>query len=273
MEEQVYEKIKLNVKRLLGIDLNQYKSEQMQRRLDLWLIRVGFPNWEDYFHDLGKNPTDLAKFRDYLTINVSEFFRDKDRWDTLHNTFLPLLIKESISTRSQRITDGLRIWSAGCSNGSEPYTLAILLNELAPGRNHYITATDLDRTILMKARSRGPYSADDTRNVSPDLKAKYFETVGNQFYFKEGVGKKVTFKEQNMLTDSFENNFDLIVCRNVIIYFTLEAKDTLYKKFYGSLRPGGLLFLGGTEMIPRPSEIGFVNKAGSFYQKGMGNGK
>ena len=167
----------------------------------------------------------------------------------------------------------MRIWSAGCSNGSEPYTLAILLNELAPGRNHYIVATDLDRTILMKARARGPYSADDTRNVSPELKAKYFDTVGNQFFIKEGIGKKVTFKEQNMLTDPFENNFDLIVCRNVIIYFTLEAKDTLYKRFYGGLRAGGLLFLGGTEMIPRPSEIGFINKAGSFYQKGLGNGQ
>ncbi len=81
---------------MLNIDLNQYKSEQMQRRLDSWLIRVGFPNWEDYFHNLGKNPTDLAKFRDYLTINVSEFFRDKDRWDSLQKTFLPLLIKECI---------------------------------------------------------------------------------------------------------------------------------------------------------------------------------
>ena len=102
MEEKVYEKIKLNVKRLLDIDLNQYKSEQMQRRLDSWLIRVGFPNWEDYFHDLGNKPTDLAKFRDYLTINVSEFFRDKDRWESLQKAFLPVLLKEFIANRSQR---------------------------------------------------------------------------------------------------------------------------------------------------------------------------
>lgn len=270
MEEIVYEKIKQNVKRLLAIDLNQYKSEQMQRRLDSWLIRAGFPNWEEYFHNLGKNPTDLAKFRDYLTINVSEFFRDKDRWDSLQKTFLPSLIKECIANRSQGVNNGLRIWSAGCSNGSEPYSLAILLNELAPGRNHYFLATDLDRTILMKARARGPYSADDTRNVSADIRARYFDTIGNQYFIKDGIAKRVTFKEQNMLTDPFENNFDLIVCRNVIIYFTIEAKETLYKKFYEGLRAGGLLFLGGTEMIPRPSEIGFINKTGSFYQKGNG---
>ena len=162
----------------------------------------------------------------------------------------------------------MRIWSAGCSNGSEPYTLAIILNEIAPGRNHYILATDLDRSILAKARARGPYTAEDTRNVTPELCLKYFDAENSRYFVKENIGKRVTFKEQNMLTDPFENNFDLIVCRNVIIYFTMEAKAALYKKFHDGLRNGGYLFLGGTEIIPRPSEIGLSNKGGSFYQKG-----
>ena len=269
MDEIVYSKIKINVKKLLNIDLNQYKGEQMQRRLDSWLIRVGVANWDEYFTNISKSPVDLAKFRDYLTINVSEFFRDKERWETLKKTFLPTLLKELSAGRIAGSSNGLRIWSAGCSNGSEPYTLAILLDELAPGRNHYILATDLDRSILAKARARGPYTAEDTRNVTPEQRIKYFDTVNSQYFVKEGIGKRVTFKEQNMLIDHFEENFDLIVCRNVIIYFTLEAKAILYKKFNDGLRTGGILFLGGTEIIPRPSDIGFSNKGGSFYQKGI----
>lgn len=269
MDEIVYTKIKNNVKKLLNIDLNQYKGEQMQRRLDSWLIRVGATNWDEYFLNISKNPVDLAKFRDYLTINVSEFFRDKERWDTLRNSFIPSLIKESISGRIAGTKNALRIWSAGCSNGSEPYTLAIILDELAPGRDIYILGTDLDRSILAKARARGPYTAEDTRNVTPEQRTKYFDIVGSQYFIKESIGKRVTFKEQNMLTDKFEENFDLIVCRNVIIYFTLEAKTILYKKFNDALRKGGILFLGGTEIIPRPSEIGFANKGGSFYLKGI----
>ena len=270
MEDVIYQKIKQNVKKMLNIDLNQYKSEQMQRRLDSWLIRVDGKNWDDYFYFLGKSPADTAKFRDYLTINVSEFFRDQDRWESLRKTVLPGLVKELSINRTPGNNSGLRIWSAGCSNGSEPYTLSIILEELAPGRNHYLLATDLDRTILTKARARGPYTADDTRNVSADHRKKYFEEVNSQFYIKESIAKRVTFKEQNMLTDPFENNFDLIVCRNVIIYFTIEAKAVLYKKFYDGLRNGGVLFLGGTEIIPRPSDIGFTNVGGSFYYKGTG---
>jgi chemotaxis protein methyltransferase CheR len=268
MEEIVYEKIKSHVKKLLNIDLNQYKNEQMQRRLDSWLIRVSAKSWDEYFVNLGKNPADLAKFRDYLTINVSEFFRDADRWEILRKTFLTTLLKEAAGNRISSSNNGLRIWSAGCSNGSEPYSLAIILDEIAPNRNHYILATDLDRSILAKARAGGPYSTDDSRNVTPEHRLKYFNSENSHFHIKENIGKRVTFKEQNMLTDPFENNFDLIVCRNVIIYFTIEAKAILYKKFHDGLRNGGILFLGGTEIIPRPSEIGLTNKGGSFYQKG-----
>lgn len=265
MEEAIYNKIKLNVKKLLNIDLSQYKSEQMQRRLDSWLVRSGVPNWDEYLKQLGTDSKELARFRDYLTINVSEFFRDQDRWTTVRTKIIPELARASLSTPARGV---LRLWSAGCSNGSEPYTLAILLDELTPMKSsHYILATDLDRSILNKARARGPYSAEDIRNVSAEEKTKYFDAGGPPFFVKESLAKRVTFKEHNMLLEPFESSFDLLVCRNVIIYFTMEAKAELYKKFYSSLRPGGILFLGGTEIIPRPSETGFVNLGGSFYQK------
>jgi chemotaxis protein methyltransferase CheR len=266
MEDQVYQNIIVHVKRLLGIDLNQYKSEQMRRRLDSWLIRVAAPDWDTYFKRISTEQQDLSKFRDYLTINVSEFFRDSDRWDALRSKIFPGLISTLQSNRTiQPTTGGLRIWSAGCSNGSEPYTLMMILDEMAPLFHHYILATDLDRSILSKARSRGPYIADDIKNVKPTLVSRYFEGDKAPFYLKEKYSGRITFKEHNLLKDPFEKNFDLIVCRNVIIYFTNEAKAQLYKNFHDSLRPGGVLFLGGTEIMPKPSDIGFQNTGGSFY--------
>ncbi len=267
MEQTVYENIKIQVKKLLNIDLNQYKSEQMQRRLDSWLVRSGIPTWDEYIRKLSSDQKELSKFRDYLTINVSEFFRDQDRWSTLRTKVMPQLLKEAMSKADLASKNSLRIWSAGCSNGSEPFTLAIMLDELSANKNHYILATDLDRSILAKARGRGPYSPDDIRNVATEQRTKYFDAGGPPWYVKENIAKKITFREHNLLMDPFEKNFDLIVCRNVIIYFTVEAKDILYRKFNESLRPGGILFLGGTEIIPRPAEIGFSNLGGSFYQK------
>lgn len=268
MEEAIYNKIKLNVKKLLNIDLNQYKPEQMQRRLDSWLVRCGMTSWDEYFKLISTDSKELAKFRDYLTINVSEFFRDQDRWNTLRAKVVPELIKESMAQNSGTGKGALKVWSAGCSNGSEPYSLAILFDELTTMRSsHYLLATDLDRSILARAKARGPYSAEDTRNVNAEQRAKYFDPGGPPYYVKDIIAKRVLFKEHNLLLDPFEKDFDLIVCRNVIIYFTVEAKAVLYSKFHQALRPGGILFLGGTEIIPRPSEIGFANLGGSYYQK------
>jgi chemotaxis protein methyltransferase CheR len=268
MDEAVYAKIKLNVKKLLNIDLNQYKAEQMQRRLDSWLVRSGIASWDEYVKIIATDSKELSKFRDYLTINVSEFFRDQDRWNTLKSKVIPDLVKDANFKTEPGAKGTLRIWSAGCSNGSEPYSLAIMLDEITTMKtSHYILATDLDRSILTRARARGPYSADDTRNVNSEQRGKYFDAGGPPYFVKDLISKRVTFKEHNLLLDPFEKNFDLIVCRNVIIYFTLEAKAELYQKFHSSLRPGGILFLGGTEIIPRPSEIGFINMGGSYYQK------
>lgn len=268
MDEAAYNKIKVNVKKLLNIDLSQYKAEQMQRRLDSWLVRSGVASWDDYLKTVSTDTKELSRFRDYLTINVSEFFRDQDRWNTLRSKVVPDLIKAAMAKNDAAAKGALRVWSAGCSNGSEPYSLSILFDETTAMRSsHYILATDLDRTILARARARGPYSAEDTRNVNADQRAKYFDAGGPPYYVKDTIAKRVTYKEHNLLLDNFEKDFDLIVCRNVIIYFTLEAKSELYKKFHSALRPGGILFLGGTEIIPRPSDIGFSNLGGSYYQK------
>jgi chemotaxis protein methyltransferase CheR len=263
METDIYVMVKASVKKIYNIDLSYYKDEQMKRRLDSWLARSRMLSWSDYFHFVKSDQVEQDRFRNYLTINVTEFFRDKDRWDLLRKDIIPELMKDNGHFQLHK---GLRVWSAGCSIGVEAYTLAILLDEMAPTQSHYLLATDMDRGALQKARARGPYNQDEIRNLSAEQKQKYL-MPGPPYSVKETLSKRITYKEQDLLNDTFETGFDLIVCRNVIIYFTNEAKAMLYNKFYGALRPGGVLFLGGTEIIPRPAEIGFRNHGISFYIK------
>jgi chemotaxis protein methyltransferase CheR len=262
MDANVYAQIKVSIKRALNIDLEHYKDEQMKRRLDSWLVRTHKDSWKDYFQLLATDKSELEKFRNYLTINVTEFFRDPARWDFVRQEILPYLIKNS---RSQHQTGGLKLWSAGCSIGTEAYTMAIMMDESAAGQKYSILATDLDRGALLKARARGPYSPDDIRGLSPIQRQKYLTPAPH--HAVESLQKNINFQEQNLITDRFDTGFDLIVCRNVVIYFTPETKETLYGKFSAALRPGGILFVGGTEIISGSAKFGLQNFGISFYKK------
>ncbi len=264
METEVYTQVVRTVKKILNIDLTYYKDEQMKRRLDSWLVRNNAPTWEFYFHFVSNNPVELLRFRNYLTINVTEFFRDPDRWQALRTQIVPYLLRDE---QNRPRSGCLKVWSAGCSIGIEAYTLSILLSETVRGMSYAITATDIDRGALDQARARGPYRAEEVRTLAPEMRAKYLDEREKGFFAKESLQKTITFAEQDLNADRFGTSFDLIVCRNVIIYFTNEAKSVLYRKFNAALRPGGVLFLGGTEIIPTPKEIGFRSVATSFYVK------
>jgi chemotaxis protein methyltransferase CheR len=261
MDANIYAQVKVSIKQKLKIDLENYKDEQMKRRLDSWLVRTHSNTWHDYFNLLSNNAEELERFRNYLTINVTEFFRDANRWTTLRDEILPYLL-----SASSHESNGLKLWSAGCSIGAEAYTLAIMIAEAAPLRKYSLLATDLDRGALNKAKSRGPYGPEDTRNLSLAQRQKYL-TPNTPYYVTEGLQKNIRFEEQDLLTTRFEVGFDLIVCRNVVIYFTAEAKDKLYAKFCAALRPGGVLFMGGTEIISGPAKYGLQNFGISFYKK------
>ena len=263
MEAEIYSQVKISIKRALNIDLENYKEEQMKRRLDSWLVRSHIASWKEYFSLINSDSGELERFRNYLTINVTEFFRDQNRWNHVRTEILPYLIKNSAQQNSP---NGLRLWSAGCSTGAEAYTLAIIMEESAPTQKYSILATDLDRGALFKARSRGPYSPDDVRNLTPSQHQKYI-TPTPPYYASEKLQRNVRFQEQNLLEDRFEGDFDLIVCRNVVIYFTAESKEFLYEKFSKALRPGGVLFVGGTEIISGPTKFGLQNFGISFYKK------
>lgn len=259
MEPREYIFFKRKIAALLGLDLNNYKSPQMQRRIKSYLLRSGYPNWPSYFRAMKDDRAELNKLKDYLTINVSAFFRDPKKFTHLQDTILPMLLKGRPK---------LRIWSAGCSRGHEPYSIAIMLSQMTNlYRKHYILATDIDQSALKFVQNGGPYSPDDIVNVSPDILERYFKRDGENYHVIESIRKKITCNSHNLLDDSFGNGYDLIICRNVVIYFTAEAKNSLYQRFYDALRPGGIFFVGGTEIITKSTEIGFESLGNSFYRR------
>lgn len=252
-----YQKFIGNIKRKTGIDLSLYKEAQMKRRLTSLYERKGYKNFEDFYDAIHKDPKVLDEFLDRMTINVSEFYRNKERWEVLENTIYPRLL-----TKNKK----LKIWSAACSTGEEPYSLAMVLTTHVPLRDISILATDLDEGAISRAKV-GLYADRSLKNVPKKVVNEYFVNEGAHYQVKDDIKKTVTFKQHNLLNDRYETGFDLIVCRNVMIYFTEEAKDEIYMNFSKSLKPGGILFVGSTEQIFNPEKYGLASIETFFYQK------
>lgn len=258
MDDADWVNFKRKLKAKTEIDLDLYKEPQMKRRIGNLVNRGKFDGYTAYFDHVVQDKDDFAAFIEYLTINVSEFFRTPEKFGKLETDVIPDLLK-----RSPR----LKIWSAGCSIGAEPYSLAIILKELTPGVKHQILATDLDVEILVKAR-QGVYTENELKSMTPERRSRYFDRVeGGKFAVKDEIKRCIEFKRHNLLKDSFETGFDLILCRNVVIYFTEEAKDQLYANFFRALKPGGILFVGATEAILNFRALGYTSFQPFFYQR------
>lgn len=246
-----------SIKRKTGIDLAAYKEAQMKRRLTSLYEKKGYKNFLTFFEALDKDRDLMNEFLDRMTINVSEFYRNGKRWEILQSKIFPKLL----ATNKR-----LKIWSAACSTGEEPYTTAMVLSNHVSLSQIAIQATDLDENAIQRAKV-GIYPERSLAEVPNDMKSKYFEQQ-NQFYkVDEAIKKTVTFRKHNLLKDTYEKNFDLIICRNVMIYFTEDAKDQIYQNFSDSLRSGGILFVGSTEQIFNPGKYGFETEDTFFYRK------
>jgi chemotaxis protein methyltransferase CheR len=190
-----------------------------------------------------------------ITINVSEFLRNPEAFQTLRAGHLPGLL----AGRTM-----FRVWSAGCSLGYEPYSIAMLVRELSPTIAVRILATDLDERILAQARS-SRYTEAQMVGVSSARRTRFFQHDGEAWEVRPELRAMVTFRRHDLLREVFGSAFDLIVCRNVAIYFTEEAKAQLYARFARALRPGGLLFVGATEAISGARAFGLEPAQPGFY--------
>ncbi len=248
---------KKKIERKFGLNLNGYKEKQLKRRIDSLMLSRGVTGYEAYYNMLVENKEQWQIFLDKVTINVSEFFRNPNIFNFLEREIIPELLKSK---------KRLKIWSAACSNGAEPYSVAMILNDLAPTANHTIEASDLDEGILKQARE-GKYDEKSVKNVSKERLKKYFVQRNGLFEIVPKIKGKVVFYKHDLLKDSYGKNFDLILCRNVTIYFTPETQKKIYNGFFDSLNRGGILFIGATENILHYKELGFEKVASWFYRK------
>jgi chemotaxis protein methyltransferase CheR len=252
-----YEEFKSQVLLLTGINLSAYKENQMKRRIDAIIKKNQCNNYAEYIRLLKANPVSLQEFITYLTINVTEFFRNPSQWDILEQQIFPLLLQKKRT---------IKIWSAACSTGDEPYSLAMVLSKFMPLNQISIIATDLDKEVLEKAKI-GQYIERSVANVPKEFKDKYLTESHGIYTIKQSLKDCITFKQHNLLKDPYPANIDLIVCRNVLIYFTEEAKKQIYTNFNKALTDDGILFVGSTEQIIMCQDYGFESYKIFFYQK------
>ncbi|MDR3289032.1 MAG: protein-glutamate O-methyltransferase CheR [Peptococcaceae bacterium] len=240
-----------------GLDLTYYKQAQMQRRIQSFMSSHGHTAYANFLQALDQDKDLFDAFFKHLTINVSQFFRDSSQWTILLNKVIPPLAADK--TR-------LKFWSAGCSSGQEPYSLAMMMAENYPHIQPSILATDIDGNILKQAKE-GIYRQNDFISTPPGLLKKYFTATENGYQIHAEIKRLVHFQQQNLLTAKFDSGFDFIACRNVVIYFTEEAKELLYKKFANALKPQGILFTGSTERFFGMDNFGLKAISSFFYQK------
>ena len=253
-----YEWFKAEILKLTKIDLNFYKEKQMRRRIDTLVTKNGVNSYEDYVSLIKRDKALFEQFVNFLTINVSEFYRNPDQWKLMDENVIPKILANN--------NRQIKIWSAACSTGDEPYSLAMAFSKHVPLSNIKILATDIDKQVIQHAQV-GLYNAKSIAGVPDEMKKKYFTQVGSSYQIADEIKKCVEFKEHNLLKDIYPKDFDLVLCRNVVIYFTDEAKDMIYQKFYESLKKKGVLFIGSTEQISNYKDIGFERLSSFYFQK------
>ena len=248
------------VKKKLGIDLTGYKQHRVHRRVGILMKRHSVESYREYLKMITSDPALRDEFLDKMTINVTEFFRNPEKWQELRERFLPEIIKE-------KGTRNLKMWSAGCSTGEEPYTMAIILVEFRIPETVRVLATDIDPWVLEKAR-KGVYTKRSLVNLTPDMVSKYFiRHDEDQYEVKPFLKERVIFRRHDLVQDPYDRNLDLIVCRNVLIYFDEPTKKRIYEKFADSLRAGGIIFVGSTERILNANELGLRMVSPFIYRK------
>jgi chemotaxis protein methyltransferase CheR len=245
------------VHRLTGVDLSSYKRPQMERRIRSFADHQRITGLDAYLKLLQTDATALDRFLDRVTINVSELFRNPEQYQTLRRAVFP-----ELPTAGK-----VKIWSAGCSYGAEAYTLACLALETYPaGVRTQIVGTDIDKRVVARAQ-RGRFSVDDARSVPKQTLSRFFKDEGDGFQATAELQRLCSFRTGDLLRDRYEQGFDLILCRNVVIYFTEETRNQVHTNLAKALRPGGYLMVGATERVTNPGEMGLELKHPFIYRK------
>jgi chemotaxis protein methyltransferase CheR len=245
------------LRKLTGIDLSQYKRPQMERRLRTFYSNKGVSTLTDAVAHLRSDPARLEELLDRITINVSQLWRNPEQWELIQTQLLPELAA----------TGQVRAWSAGCSYGAEAYTLATICQVALPGKRVTIQGTDIDKRMVERARL-GVFSDDDARTAPEQLMKVGFDRVPEGWRAKLNLRSMARFDAGDLLQMQLRPAaFDLILCRNTVIYFAEPIRDELHARIADALRPGGYLVIGSTERVSNASALGLSMKHPFIYRK------
>ncbi len=266
--EEYLEKTALNkIKRLLcenaGLNCSGYRDEYLKRRFEIRLKATGTNRYGKYLVYLKRNPQEFENLLNDLTVNFTSFFRDADVYRYLERTLFPRLFQ----SRSP-----VRIWSAGCASGEEPYSLAILAHKILSKSfgNPSVTiyASDIDKDALSKA-ALGQYQAKHLGTMDQALIDHFFTREGDAYTVKDFVKRTIHFQQFDLMNPSPHQNLDLILCRNVMIYFAKESQQQIHLKFYHSLKEGGYMITGKSEVLSGEltQKFSTVDNVARVYQR------
>jgi len=251
-----------------SLDFQQYKESYVKRRIGIRMRARGTSTYSDYLHLLRSEPLEYEDLLRDITINVTHFFRDPETFQIIQEEILPLLIYEKVKNNRRVI----RLWCAGCSSGEEAYSYAILLKDLLGEEfNNFIVSvhgTDIDNKSLAVAK-KGRYLPRQIENVKPAFLKRFFTFDGEMYEVSDEIKDMVHFKKQDLFSGEKSKHYDLISCRNVLIYFSKEMQSKLFSEFYRSLNEWGYLVIGKTETLIGEARDRFpaINSRERIFQK------
>jgi chemotaxis protein methyltransferase CheR len=243
LENSAYQKVKRMIDESAGLNCSGYRDEYLKRRFEIRLRATGTQTYARYILYLKKHPEEFTNLLNDLTINYTTFFRDGDVYEYLEHKLLPKLFLSKIP---------VKIWSAGCATGEEPYSLAILIHKVLGKRlsEHPVSiiASDIDKDALAKAQ-RGAYGPRQVSTISAMMMSQFFEKEGDTHVVKDFVKNIVHFERFDLMKTSVHSQLDLILCRNVMIYFSKEGQQHIHMNFYHALKDGGYMITGKSEIL------------------------
>lgn len=263
LENMSYQRLKKKLQEMVGVNFGGYRDEYLKRRMTIRLRATNTNTFGRYLQYLSKNPDEYNILLNEITVNYTTFMRDQDVYKYLEYTLLPKLFQ----------TNPVRIWSAGCASGEEPYSLAILTHKILGSKlaNHnvIIYASDIDKDALSKA-SKGEYQEKQLQGLGDMIIRNYFTKQEKDTYrVKDNVKQLIHFGEHDLMKPSPYTSLDLILCRNVMIYFSREGQQQVHMHFYNALRDDGYFISGKAEMLSGEPSIKFksIDLKTRVYQK------
>ncbi len=251
-----------------GIDFNLYRPGTLKRRISSRLTASRCAGYGDYVLYLNSHPSEYDHLINVLTVNLTEFFRDPETFEAVRKTVVPEIIKKK-EQKGQRI---IRVWSAGTSAGEEAYSLTMMFKEALEDKkgrfNLHVYGTDIDSECLVKSKA-SIYELSRMSKIPENLAAKYFDLNNKLFQVKPELRQMTRFKRHNLISDAPLLHMDLILCRNVLIYFSRPLQEIVYQNLTNALNDGGFLVLGKAESLwgPVAKKYETVNAAERIYKK------